>query len=67
MFDVYLNDKRELLVIEKGTSLPLLAAPGKWRKRKKKVFRVSLQIRSEVQDRGYYLRKLTHRNSHPPA
>jgi hypothetical protein len=59
MFEVYVNDRRDLLVIEKGTSLPVVAASGKWRKRKKKVVRVSVEIRSAVQRRGYYLRKLS--------
>lgn len=57
MIEVYLNDKRDLLVIEKGARVPLSSASGKWRKRKKAV-RVSDAIRSAVQTQGYYLRKL---------
>jgi len=58
VFEVYLNDRRDLLVVEKGNPLPPMAASGKWRKRKK-VVRVSFEISSEVQRRGYYLRKLS--------
>jgi hypothetical protein len=66
VFEVYLNDRRDLLVVEKGRPLPPMAASGKWRKRKKKVVRVSFEISSEVQRRGYYLRKLSHLRSHGP-
>jgi hypothetical protein len=59
MFEVYLNDKRNLLVVQKGTQLPLDAVSGKWRKTKKKVLRVSDEIRSAVQRQGYYVRKLS--------
>jgi hypothetical protein len=56
MFDVYLNDRRDLLVVRKGLPLP----PGKWRKsNKKRVIKVSDEIRSAVQRQGYYVRKLT--------
>jgi hypothetical protein len=58
MFEVYVNGRRDLLVIEKGTSLPLIVASGKWRKRKKKVIRVSDEIRLAVRRQGYYVRKL---------
>ena len=62
MFEVYLNDRRDLLVINKGERLPLGSTSGKWRKRKKAV-RVSDAIRSAVQSQGYYLRKLNDRNA----
>ena len=58
MFEVYLNEKRDLLVVRKGSPVPLIGAPGKWR-RKKKVLRVSDEIRSAVQRHGYYVRKLS--------
>ncbi len=64
MFEVYLNDRRDLLVIEKGSSLPLVAATGKWRKRKKKVVRVSDEIKFAVRTQGYYLRKLSGHKNH---
>lgn len=66
MFEVYLNGRRDLLVVEKGHPLPLMAASGKWRKRKKKVVRVSVEISSEVQRRGYYLRRLSDLKSQRP-
>jgi len=59
MFEVYLNHRRDLLVIEKGAPLPVIAASGKWRRTKKKVASVSFEIRSAVQSRGYYLRRLS--------
>ena len=65
MFEIYLNDKRELLVIEKGTQVPVSPASGKWRKRKKTA-RVSDAIRSAVESQGYYLRKLNDRRSDGP-
>ena len=58
MFEVYLNDRRDLLVLEKGTPVPLVGASGKWRK-KKGVLKVSNEIRSAVRRQGYYLRKLS--------
>jgi hypothetical protein len=58
MVDVYLSDKRDLLVVKKGFPMPLLGAPGKWRKSKKRVIKVSDEIRSALQREGYYMRKL---------
>ena len=58
MFEVYLSDRRDLLVLEKGTPVSLIGASGKWRK-KKGVVKVSDEIRSAVQTQGYYLRKLS--------
>jgi hypothetical protein len=66
LFEVYLSDRRDVLVIEKGTPLPTVAASRKWRKRKKKVMRVSSEISSAVQRQGYYLRKLTESKNHRP-
>jgi hypothetical protein len=58
MVEVYLSDKRDLLVVKKGFPMPLLGAPGKWRKSKKRVIKVSDEIRSALQREGYYMRKL---------
>lgn len=58
MFEVYLNDKRDLLVVRIGSPIPVIGARGKWR-RKKKVLRVSDEIKSAVQGYGYYVRKLS--------
>lgn len=57
MFDVYLNDRRDLLVVRKGTPVPAPNFSGRWRKRKK-VASVSDEIRLAVQRHGYYMRKL---------
>lgn len=57
--DVYLNARRELLVVRRGASIPPVAAPGNWRKSKKKrVAKVSEEIRSALEAQGYYMRKL---------
>jgi hypothetical protein len=57
---VYLNDKRDLLVVRNGLPIPLPGASGRWRKReKKKVASVSEDIKLAVQRQGYYMRKLT--------
>jgi hypothetical protein len=56
MFDVYLNNKRDLLVVRNGLPIPL--ASGRWHK-KKKVASVSEDIKLAVQRQGYYMRKLT--------
>jgi hypothetical protein len=58
MFEIYLSERRDLLVLKKGTSVPLLGRSRKWRK-KKLVLNVSDEIMSAVQRQGYYLRKLT--------
>jgi hypothetical protein len=60
--DVYLNTKRDLLVVKKGYPMPPAAAQGKWRKSKKRVIKVSDEISSALQRQGYYMRKL--RNLH---
>ena len=57
MFDVYVNGKRDLLVVRKGLPVPT-GKSGRWRKSKKKVLKVSDEIKSAVQREGYYLRKL---------
>jgi len=57
MFDVYLNHKRDLLVVRQGSSIPLGGSSGTWQKRKRRVASVSDEIRSAVQRQGYYMRK----------
>ena len=56
--DVYLNTKRDLLVVKTGYPMPPDAARGKWRKSKKRVTKVSDEISSALQRQGYYMRKL---------
>lgn len=56
--DVYLSTRRDLLVVKKGCPIPPVAAPGSWRKSKKRVVKVSEEIRSAIQAHGYYMRKL---------
>jgi len=62
MFDVYLNHRRELLVVRKGTPIHI-GTRGKWRKRNKKVVSVSKEIGLAVQRQGYYVRKLTEKKA----
>ncbi|MBR0777865.1 hypothetical protein JQ625_23775 [Bradyrhizobium diazoefficiens] len=59
MFDVYLNDKRAMLVVRKGLPIPLSDTSRKWRKKKRKVVSVSEEIELAVQAQGYYMRKLS--------
>jgi hypothetical protein len=57
--DVYLSARRDLLVVRRGTPIPAVAAPGNWRKSKKKrIAKVSEEIRSALEAQGYYIRKL---------
>jgi len=56
--DVYLNTRRDLLVVKKGCPIPPIAALGSWRKSKKRVVKVSEEIRSAIQAHGYYMRKV---------
>jgi hypothetical protein len=64
MFDVYLNEKRDrLLVIEKGYPIPIIENAGRWRKKKGAVA-VSDEIKLALQRDGFYWRRLAeHRNS----
>jgi hypothetical protein len=57
MFDVYLNDKRDLLVVRKGFPIPLIGVSGRWRKKRRRAVSVSDEIRLAVQRQGYYIRK----------
>jgi hypothetical protein len=57
--DVYLNAKRDLLVVRSGKPIPTVGAPGSWRKiKKKRDTKVSEEIRSALETQGYYMRKL---------
>jgi hypothetical protein len=58
MFDVYLNGRRDLLVVRRGFPIPVGDASGRWRKRKRRVASVSEEIRRAVQRQGYYMRKV---------
>ena len=58
MIDVYLSAKRDLLVVKKVYPMPPIGASGKWRKSKKRVIKISDEIRSALQRQGYYMRKL---------
>ena len=63
MVDVYLNAKRDLLVVKKGFPMPRSGASGRWRKSKKRAIKISDEIRSALQRQGYYMRKLSDLNS----
>ena len=57
--DIYLSTRRDLLVVRSGTPIPAVAALGNWRKSKKKrIAKVSEEIRSALEAQGYYMRKL---------
>ncbi|WGR73320.1 MULTISPECIES: hypothetical protein [unclassified Bradyrhizobium] len=57
MFDLYVNDSDELLVVPQGARPPIIGSFGKWRKKKTRVTSVSQEIRSVVQKQGHYIRK----------
>ena len=56
MFDVYRNEKRDLLVLGTGSPIPVLTSRQKWRKSRQRVLKVSDEIRTAVQKQGYYVR-----------
>ena len=59
MFDVYLSDKRDLLVVRSGYPIPRDNVSGRWRKQKRRVTLVSDEIRQIVESQGYYVRKVS--------
>ncbi|MCG2645505.1 MULTISPECIES: hypothetical protein [Bradyrhizobium] len=70
MFDVYINDKRELLVVSSGSNQLIPVQAAKWRKRKKRIKKVSVEIALSIESKGFYLRRLTvkkHGNTHLAA
>ena len=59
MFDVYLNARRDhLLVVPKGGVIPVSGTSAGWRKKKRRVVTVSDEIWLAVQRNGYYWRRL---------
>jgi hypothetical protein len=64
VFDIYRNDKRDLLVLSTGSAVPVLYSAHKWRKSRKRVLKVSDEIKSAVQAQGYYLRNLRATKEH---
>ena len=57
MFDVYLNEKRDrLLVVAKGQPIPHIGNLGRWRK-KKGAIAVSDEIKLALQKDGFYWRR----------
>ncbi|WP_312017037.1 hypothetical protein [Bradyrhizobium jicamae] len=58
MFDIYRNDKRDVLVLSRGSAIPVLSSSHKWRKSRQRVFKVSDEIKSAVERQGYYVRSL---------
>src|SRR5437588_4809176 len=64
MYQVYLNEKRDrLLVVAKGQPIPVIENSGRWRKKKGAVA-VSDEIKSALQRDGFYWRRRAeHRGS----
>jgi hypothetical protein len=64
MYEVYLNEKRDrLLVVAKGQPIPVIENSGRWRKKKGAVA-VSGEIKLALQRDGFYWRRLAeHRGS----
>ena len=58
MFDVYLSDRRDhLLVVEKGQPIPIHQHLARWHKKRAAVV-VSDEIKTAVRRDGYYSRRL---------
>ncbi|MGY4177683.1 hypothetical protein ACVIHH_002974 [Bradyrhizobium sp. USDA 4518] len=57
MYDVYLNGRKEILVVARGKDLPPEVG-GSWRMKKRWVRVVSEEIRDDVERRGYHQRSL---------
>ena len=55
-YDVYVNGRKELLVVPGGTGIPP-NLPGAWRRRKRATRTVSEAIREDVRCRGYHFRR----------
>ena len=61
MFDVYLNEKRDrLLVVAKGQPIPNIGNAGRWRKKKGAVA-VSDEIKLALKRDGFYWRRRAER------
>jgi hypothetical protein len=61
MFDVYLNEKRDrLLVVAKGQPIPAIGNSGRWR-RKKGAIAVSDEIKLALRRDGFYWRRRAER------
>ncbi|MBR1167468.1 hypothetical protein [Bradyrhizobium liaoningense] len=58
MFDVYRNGARDLLVLKLGSPIPAVYSAKKWRKSRRRILKVSDEIKSAVQREGYYVRSL---------
>ena len=57
MFDVYLNEKRDrLLVVARGQPIPIIGNSGGWHKKKRAVA-VSDEIKLALQRDGFYWRR----------
>ncbi|MGY3477380.1 MULTISPECIES: hypothetical protein [Bradyrhizobium] len=67
MFDVYRNEKRDFLVLSTGSAIPVVCSQNKWRKRRKRVLKVSDEIKAAVQREGYYVRSLRVTRDDNPA
>ncbi|MGY8639200.1 hypothetical protein RAD15_42755 [Bradyrhizobium sp. 14AA] len=58
MFDVYRNGTRDLLVLSLGSPIPAAYSSKRWRKSRRRILKVSDEIKSAVQRHGYYVRRL---------
>ncbi|MDA9497811.1 hypothetical protein XI05_10065 [Bradyrhizobium sp. CCBAU 11357] len=57
MFNIYLNQRHDLLVVPRGFGIPA-GLDGNWKIKKRAVRSVSDVIRQDVQQRGYHRRRL---------
>jgi len=56
VFDVYRKGTRDLLVLKSGSPLPAAYSGKRWRKSRRRILKVSDEIKSAVQREGYYVR-----------
>ncbi|WBL76038.1 hypothetical protein I3J27_23755 [Bradyrhizobium xenonodulans] len=53
----YRNGASDLLVLRLGSPIPAACSGKRWRKSRKRVRKASDEIKSAVQQHGYYIRK----------
>lgn len=58
VFNVYRNGNRDLVVLSTGSAIPGPYSANTWRKSRRRILKVSDEIRSTVQRQGYYVRSL---------
>ncbi|MCG2631050.1 hypothetical protein L6654_30910 [Bradyrhizobium sp. WYCCWR 13023] len=63
MFDVYRNGASHLLVLKVGSPIPPACSGKRWRKSRRRILKVSDEIKCVIQRQGYYVRGSVPRHS----